>query len=652
MSYVLENLNDVVIGVMSAVLNSVWQALAVVLLTWVTLKFTPRINAATRFVVWWAVLIVSIALPIGSRLITAAPPRPEVAPPTLVSSSASTELVVAPDPLAITPAVAPRGPALPLEFRTGAWPLWIFAVWSTVFLFHVARIVCSYGYLHGIRRRSRAPSRELRLNFDEWLLASRVRRPVQLLLSNEIASPMAVGFLRPTVILPEPLLDDFTKQELDHVILHELAHVARSDDWTNLMGRLATALLVLHPVAAWVLRKIEGEREIASDDWVVAMTGSARPYATMLTRLFELCHARRQELLASGMAIYASQFGTRIEMLLRRGREFAPRASLVRVVLSAMILLVLSAVGAHTPSWIAFAQEPTPPLGPDPPTVQSRQPELPVTPTSPRKAFHLPSVPHSAASPTAPPAPALPPIPAEGPITEPLTSVEPTSIEPSAIVQPAIVERPTVQPAIVEPATIQPIAAIAETPVAPPQVAASAQPWAKGSLLAALVANGYGDLSVDEIIDLKNNGVSADFVSGMNHSGWGKLTPRELVDLQTHGISPDYLQRIHQAGFNNLTLQDVIEMRMHGVRPENVREIHSLGFGPYRPKQAIEFANNGVQPQLFRALKEAGFAHVDPDEIINAQINGLRAENLREAKPYGSKLTLKQIIRLKQAGVI
>jgi beta-lactamase regulating signal transducer with metallopeptidase domain len=34
---------------------------------------------------------------------------------------------------------------------------------------------------------------------------------------------------------------------MDHVILHELAHIARRDDWTNLFARLIGALLPIHP---------------------------------------------------------------------------------------------------------------------------------------------------------------------------------------------------------------------------------------------------------------------------------------------------------------------------------------------------------------------------------------------------------------------
>jgi hypothetical protein len=43
-------------------------------------------------------------------------------------------------------------------------------------------------------------------------------------------------------------------------------------------------------------------------------------------------------------------------MLLRRGREFSPRASLKRVAASAILLLALAVAGSLAPRWIAFAQ--------------------------------------------------------------------------------------------------------------------------------------------------------------------------------------------------------------------------------------------------------------------------------------------------------
>ena len=52
---------------------------------------------------------------------------------------------------------------------------------------------------------------------------------------------MAVGFLRPAVIVPESLPDELAKPEMEHVLLHEAAHIARLDDWTNLIVRLLGA---------------------------------------------------------------------------------------------------------------------------------------------------------------------------------------------------------------------------------------------------------------------------------------------------------------------------------------------------------------------------------------------------------------------------
>ncbi len=55
---------------------------------------------------------------------------------------------------------------------------------------------------------------------------------------------------------------------------------------------------------------------------------------------------------------------------------------------------------------------------------------------------------------------------------------------------------------------------------------------------------------------------------------------------------------------------------------------------------------------MFRALKDGGFGNAAPNEILEAAQVGLGPRDLREAKQYGSSLTLKQIVRLKMAGVL
>jgi hypothetical protein len=438
----------------------------------------------------------------------------------------------------------------------------------------------------------------MRHNFDAWALACGVHRPAQLLISPDIVSPMAIGFRSPAVIVPQGLLADFSEVELDHVLLHELAHLARRDDWTNLAWRLLWALIALHPAAAWVLRQIEREREIACDDWVVAATGEARPYAASLARLFEVCLTRRRALLASGMVERGSQLGNRIEMLLRRQREFKPRANAARVALCMAVLVAFLAAAAHVPAWIALAQD------------------VPQTPVDPRGQ-------PASAEPLAPPA-----VPA--PVAKPIPAA--ASIPVPAVSSTALVA-----------AQALPSPAAASAPL-------SAQ--AKASFLAALVAAGYGNLPVDDIIALKTSGISAEFLNGIRASNWGRLTPHEMIDLRNHGVSPQYMSDIREAGLSGLSVQDVIDLRNNGVNPVWVREIESAGLGSYTTPQLIDFRRCGVPANLLRALKDAGFHNVEPREIVQLQQNGVSKRNLQEARQYGPSLTIKQIIRLKQAGVI
>lgn len=627
MSGILETLNQASAAVIAAVLNTFWQSLAVAAIAWIAIKLMPRINAATRHVLWWTVLGALVALPVAPALLHRLQPTPQ---PAAVSSHIVADAVpadsdpalAADEPVRKAPLPAPAN-ASGLELRAGEWPLLILAIWAAAVLVQLARIVWSYRYLRSLQRASAMPSAFLRRNFDAWLMSCRIRRPARLLVSDRIATPMAIGFRSPAVMLPRPLLAQFGESELDHVLLHELAHIARRDDWTNLFVRIAGAFLSLHPIAFWVLRRIEREREIACDDWVVSMTGAARPYAASLARLFELCFVRRGMALASGMAGRSSHLGERIELLLRRGSRFTSKASPIPVTLGIVTLFALAIAGAQAPNWLSLAQD-------DPRPFAAPAPAAP------------PAVPAAARQP-APPAPAAI-------FATPKSDAAPAPFAPAALSpeppQPAATAAPMPPPA---PAAPQRASTPAPGPPMPPPPPARAE---RRTFLQALVAAGYGNLSVDEIIELKNAGISPEFIEGVSESGWGRLSPSQMIDLCHRGVSPAYLRKLNQAGVRDLTLADVSELSIHGVRPEIIQEIHSLGFGPYSAKDIIQFSDRGIRPELFRALKEGGYDHATPSEICEALTSGVSAHDIREARQYGSSLTLKQVIKLKMAGVI
>ena len=323
-----------------AVLDSLWQAAVLAALVWFALKLAPRMNAATRFAIWWAVLIAVMALPFAPPLIDSF--RESVKPATLKAAR----------PLYAAPAApaADLPPLVTLENRTPMkWPLWIEGLWGLIFAFRSGQLIRSYLYLRKAKMRSAVSNERL----------PPLRRSARLLLSREIDSPIAVGFVRPAIILPAGLSRQLLRDEMDHVLLHEAAHLARWDDWTNLLARILGAALALHPVALWILSRIETERERACDDWVVSRTQAIRPYVNSLAKLYELRfapkRAMREQPLAAGM-FGGSRLVDRIEALLARGSAFNDRVSLVRLAAGCVGLLALIAVTSLSPRWIAFAQ--------------------------------------------------------------------------------------------------------------------------------------------------------------------------------------------------------------------------------------------------------------------------------------------------------
>ncbi|HSP70096.1 MAG TPA: M56 family metallopeptidase [Bryobacteraceae bacterium] len=598
--------------VFASLLNSLWQSAAIALLVWVALRFLPRmgvkINAATRCAAWWAVLAAILILPLAPpRAKVISQPMPEPSP--VLATPLETTVVTATE---VPPTLPPASShtAGPLQITAGAGLLTALAIWAAFSLLRLAQMVRSYRYLRGITRRSHAVTAEWRVNFDYWVLACGIDRPIRLLVSNEIVSPMAVGFRKPAVIVPGTLLSEFSVAEMDHVILHELAHIARRDDWTNLFARVIGALLPIHPVAVWVVKRIEMDREIACDDWVVAVTGEARPYAASLTRLFELCSARRRQLLATGMADRASHLGERIEALLRSGRDFAPRVSLASLALGAAILLGLVLMGAQAPHWIAYAQEP------------AFVPQPPVAPVAPRPPVPLVAqVPPAAPAPPRPQTPPTAPQAPDAPIEELQRDIANAQQETQQILEElqrtqrqyreqsrklngnhpdqaaleaeirAMEQQIRGREAEMQAAKAQVQAVEAGMRAQQQELRAQVRQRGSDSFLAALVAAGYGGIPVDEIIDLRNHGVSADFLRAIGQSGLGKVSTKELLAMAESGVRPDFFRAMRQA-FPQVTVREIVEAAQSGVNLDDLR-------------QAREFSPNLTLPQIIR-LKQAG----------------------------------------------
>ena len=81
-----------------------------------------------------------------------------------------------------------------------------------------------------------------------------------------VGQAVAVGFIRPVVLIPASWLTQLTPQMIEAIIAHELAHIRRWDLWVNLVRRIIETLLFYHPAVWWLSSRIRLEREMCCDE--------------------------------------------------------------------------------------------------------------------------------------------------------------------------------------------------------------------------------------------------------------------------------------------------------------------------------------------------------------------------------------------------
>ncbi len=119
----------------------------------------------------------------------------------------------------------------------------------------------------------------------------RISRPILLLESSLADVPVVLGHFRPLILMPAGLLTGFPPEQIEAILLHELAHIRRHDFLVNIFQRLVEGLFFYHPAIWWISRVMRSERENCCDDVAVVMSGNAHGYASALAALEEFRHS-------------------------------------------------------------------------------------------------------------------------------------------------------------------------------------------------------------------------------------------------------------------------------------------------------------------------------------------------------------------------
>ena len=352
-------------AVSATVVNALWQDALIVLCVWLLLRAWPKINAATRYVVWSATLVAAFVVPVVTTTAFFTPARTISTNAASTTAKATSAVRVPQGTAAASTAVAEPPSRVPERVRvTLSAPLaiTIFTLWALLAAYALARLAIGLLRLEQLKRDGLPLPVEYRDSMPQWLRANKGARDVRLCVSDETDVPVAVGLFDAMILIPRSLLDRLSEPEVDQVCLHELAHLRRADDWTNGVQRMVNALLGWNPAAAFVGQQLDLEREVACDDWVLSIVAQVRPYALCLTKMAETAAWPRRPIPAPGVFATRKHISLRIERLLGVGRNIATNFAPAPAAAAAAIVVAITVVIAFvSPSVAASPIAMTPP---------------------------------------------------------------------------------------------------------------------------------------------------------------------------------------------------------------------------------------------------------------------------------------------------
>ncbi len=308
----------------AGVLNSLLAGIAVALLAWTVTRLFRREGSGTRFAVWFLGLIAIVVLP-------------------WVSTGLGHK----------APALTAGALTLPESFAFYVFLAW--AIGAGLGLAHVA-----LGLYRLQRLRATCVPVDLE-HLDESLrasvIAARAKRQVALCTSNVVRVPAAIGYIRPMVVFPSWALAEIPTAELNAILLHELAHLRRYDDWTNLAQKIVKAVFFFHPAVWFIESRLTLEREMACDDAVLAANFSPRAYAESLVGLAERSFLRRGVQLAQAAVGHVRQLKARLVEIMRKDKDRQGSGRVRKPAVALMSLVGMASMYgvARAPRIVTFA---------------------------------------------------------------------------------------------------------------------------------------------------------------------------------------------------------------------------------------------------------------------------------------------------------
>ncbi len=271
------------------IFHSIWQGIIVAILLATILLLTGKKSARLRYNISVAALFIMSLLSVSTFIKYYEAPKISSADE-LVLVSAGTENIPSKS-LNYTPVFEQPNFDLPDFFKTYFTNhlSFIVSAWVIGFLFFSFRFAGGLLYIQRLRFTGLSDIDGYWSNrLKEFAAKVKIDRLVHVYESARVRVPIAIGHLKPIILLPIGMLSGLPGDQVEAILIHELAHIKRYDFLVNLFQSFIETLFFYHPVVWWISSAINSERENCCDDIAVQICGDPLSYSKALYNLQQI----------------------------------------------------------------------------------------------------------------------------------------------------------------------------------------------------------------------------------------------------------------------------------------------------------------------------------------------------------------------------
>jgi beta-lactamase regulating signal transducer with metallopeptidase domain len=279
--YLLLNTNTISHSLIQAfswmLIHSLWQGMLLAVISAVVMLLTKKTSAAVRY----NLVLVQFLLFIGACVFTFAwewnkpPQQSMVQLGNAIGGRASALLSLKADGIRAFANTC-------VGYFTANAPM-VVLLWLVFFLFRSVRMMRGLMFIHTAKyRQVSEPVEYWRSRVEQLCEKLQLKRAVKLLESGYVKMPMVIGHLKPVILIPVGLLAGLPSEQVEAVLLHELAHIRRHDYIVNFLQTIAETIFFFNPGLLWISALLRDERENCCDDIALAQTKNKREFIDAL----------------------------------------------------------------------------------------------------------------------------------------------------------------------------------------------------------------------------------------------------------------------------------------------------------------------------------------------------------------------------------